>query len=123
MRRFVAWVAVLVSLASLSVFVRPDAASAKRYYPSGCRRWTYGGFREWKFNCWLSQNGNRHVNRAKYVYGVQLLLQGYGYNTGGNDGIFGPSTDTAVRQFQFRNMGRTTLTSTGSLVRTHGKHS
>ena len=60
----------------------------------------------WNDNCHLAQDAN--FSNSTYVQGVQRVLycRGYGGAEGDinvfADGIFGPNTDTAVREFQER---------------------
>jgi hypothetical protein len=89
-------------LAGLLVGVAATEAHANRNYPAGCRQHAYGLFPEWRFNCWLGENGNKDLDFAAYVQGMQIILAGHGFYTIGIDGDFGNGTYVGVRLFQQR---------------------
>lgn len=89
------WVTViLVSLLHLSV-VMSGPAFADRNYPSGCDTWATEW--SWDTNCWL---GNNYDEDGNYTGGIQGQLQALGYYGGSIDGLWGPLTEGAVKNYQ-----------------------
>jgi peptidoglycan hydrolase-like protein with peptidoglycan-binding domain len=101
-RRVIARSAVLLIAAGLLVGNAATEAQANTFYPSGCRQHAYGLYPEWVHNCWLGENGDRYIDFAAYVQGMQIILAGHGFYTISIDGDFGPATYVAVRLFQER---------------------
>lgn len=91
----------LISVVAFAIVLTAPAISANTLYPSGCHRYAWGaGKDKWDNNCWLGENGNRYIDYAAYVQGLQIILKGFGYYTLAVDGIFGNGTYTGVRLYQ-----------------------
>lgn len=68
-------------------------------YPPGSDEWASSEpFNiSWSDNCWVGESYDRNGN---YTTGVQRILQGFFHYTGTIDGLWGPLTLNAVKDYQ-----------------------
>lgn len=84
------------ALGMVAPFVAAPAASAA-YTPPGCAT---AATDAWTANCWVSGTG---ITAGPYVAAVQSVLRSEFLYSGCMDGIWGPTTEAAVKSFQANN--------------------
>jgi zinc D-Ala-D-Ala carboxypeptidase len=94
MRRAIAGATGLATAAGLATFVAAAPAGAATSPPAAVRSHDFSALLPWPFV--------RPGSQGERVFAIQYLLQAKGLNVRA-DGIYGPRTTAAVRQFQRRN--------------------